>query len=142
VVVERDKEVTVNLAMIGLNRTQSKWYKDHGGEYPDLCLVNGDGSGNRVALDSASESYIDSIVGNAPVYSIAWEEHRRFVPDDNGGHYAWSSNGILSRWDDSKKDFVPVTPIHNTNRTILSSSSTSLLKDGLREIESRIGNNP
>jgi hypothetical protein len=138
VVTEKD-EKTVNLNMLGLNETQAKWYKKHGGEFPSLCPVNGDPSGKRITLpDAASESYIDSIVGDAPLYFIAWEEHRLYVPDGNGGHYAWSANGILSRWDQSKQDFVSIAPIHNTNRTILSSSSVSMLKDGLQEIQSRV----
>lgn len=77
-------------------------------------------------------------MGNAPLYLIAWEEHRVFVPDEKGGHYAWSASGVLNRWDYGKKDFIPVMPLHNTNRTILTSSSTSLLKDGLKEIEKTI----
>jgi hypothetical protein len=141
-VTEQDTEVTVNLAMVGLNSHQSEWYRKRGGEYPDLCLARAVPSGKRVALDSASESYLDSVIGDTPLYLIAWEEHRAFVPDDEGGHYAWSANGVLSRWDDTKKNFVPVTPLHNTNRTILSSSSTSLLKAGLKEIEDRIRAQP
>lgn len=136
VVAEKDAN-TVDLNMVGLNGPQEKWYKKHGGEFPSLCLVNGDASGKRVTLDEASEAYVSSVVGTSPLYLIAWEEHKVFVPDDNGGHYSWSANGILSRWDESKKDFVPLAPIHSTNRTIFSSSSTSLLKDGLKEIEVR-----
>jgi hypothetical protein len=137
IVTEKD-ETTVNLNMIGLNEPQGKWYKKHAGEFPSICLVNGDASGKRVTVDGASESYIGSVVGDAPLYSIAWEEHKVFVPDDNGGHYAWSANGILSRWDQTKQDFVALAPIHSTNRTIFTSSSTSLLKDGLQEVQNRI----
>lgn len=134
VVTEQD-EVTVNLPMTGLNEAQQKWYDKEGGEFPGVCLVNGDATGRRVPVDSASESYVESIVGKAPLFSISWEEHKVFIPDDNGGHYAWSANGILSRWSDEKNDFVAIGPIHNKNKTIFSSSSTSLLKDGLKQIE-------
>jgi hypothetical protein len=136
VVAEKDS-TTVNLNMLGLSEPQQKWYKKHGGEFPSLCLVNGDASGKRVTQDEASEAYMNSVVGDAPLFLIAWEEHKVFVPDDNGGHYAWSANGTLSRWDKIKQDFVAVAPIHSTNRTIFTSASTSLLKDGLKEIESR-----
>lgn len=138
VVAEQDT-VTVNLPLIGLNDKQADWYHKHGGEFPALCLVNADSSGKRiVAKDSpAFDSYLDSVVGTAPLYMIAWEEHRVFVPDNSGGHYAWSASGVLSSWDSSKKDFAPLFPLHNTNRTIFTSSSVSLLKDGLREIAER-----
>jgi hypothetical protein len=91
-------------------------------------------------LESASEQYISRIVGDSPLYLISWGEHRVLVPDDQGGHYAFSGNGILSRWDASKpngQDFVSVGPVHNTNRTILSSSSVSLLKDAIKQIDTR-----
>jgi hypothetical protein len=136
IVVEQDA-ITVNLKMLGFNGPQQSWYSKHGGEFPGLCPVNGDATGKRVTLDQASEQYVDSIVGSAPLYEIGWEEHKEFVPDNNGGHYAFQSNGVLSRWDNAKQDFIPVAPIHNTNRTILSSSSTSLLKDGLKAIQSQ-----
>lgn len=58
-VAEKDTEVTVNLTMVGLNRPQRKWYRKHGGRYANLCLVNGDASGNRVAFNSASQSYVE-----------------------------------------------------------------------------------
>jgi hypothetical protein len=135
VVAEKDR-ITVNLTMVGLNGKQEKWYEQHGGEFPGLCLVNGNASGKRVTLDSLTSSdYLDSIVGTSPLYMIGWEEHLVFVPDDNGGHHAYSANGILSRWDKDKQDFIPIGPAHNTNRTIFSSASASLLKDGLKEIE-------
>jgi hypothetical protein len=134
IVTEQDA-ATVNLAMIGLNEVQQKWYNKEGGEFPGLCVVNGNATGRRIPLDSGSETYINSVVGKAPLYSIAWEEHKDFVPDDSGGHYAWSANGILSRWNYETSDFVAIGPIHNENKTILSSSSTSLLKDGLKLIE-------
>ena len=134
IVTEQDT-VTVNLAMVGLNEPQKKWYEKSGGEFPGICLVNGDASGKRVTLDNGSESYISSVVGSSPLYSITWEEHKVYVPDDSGGHYAWSANGILSRWSYEKNDFVAIGPIHSKNKTIFTSSSTSLLKDGLKQIE-------
>lgn len=141
IVGEQDYEATVSLPMIGLNRPQSNWYKKHGDQFAGICLANLDNTGKRVVLNEASEAVLDKIVGDAPLYAIAWEEHRVYVPDGNGGHYAWSANGILSVWDraanNGKGALTPIAPIHNTNRTILSSSSTSLLKDALKEIQDR-----
>jgi hypothetical protein len=145
VMVEQD-EVTVNLKMVGLNKQQSNWYKKDGNqkEYAGVCIAQASQSGEQVALESGSEEYINRTVGDSPLYLIAWEEHKVFVPDNNGGHYAYSSNGTLAKWrsDNTRPDggsFVPVGPVHNTNRTILSSSSLSLLKDAIKEIRRREG---
>ena len=137
--VSEQDAVTVNLPMVGLDDKQADWYKKEGGEFPTLCLVKADDSGQRVvANDSkAFDSYLDSVVGTSPLYLIAWEEHCVSVPNGTGACYAWSASGVLSRWDPVKKDFVSVSPIHSTNRTAYSSSSLSLLKNGLKEISER-----
>jgi hypothetical protein len=142
-VVEHDEQ-TSNLNMVGLNRPQQEWYDKHGAkEAPGLCLVNGNLMGMRVTAETIDEKYVDGIVGTAPFYSIAWEQHQVFVPDDQGGHYAYRSTGIVSICTVSAKggdwSLVPISPVHNTNRTILSSSSASLLKDALKEIILRHG---
>lgn len=148
VVLEQD-EATVNLKMVGLNKKQSDWYRKDGNqkEFAGVCVVHANASGDQIALESISEEYINGTVGNSPLYMIAWEEHKVFVPDKNGGHYAYSSNGTLSKWqsDNTKPDgriFVPVGPVHNTNRTILSSYSVSLLKDAIKEICRKEGFRP
>ena len=145
VLVEQD-EVTVNLKMVGLNKQQSSWYKKEGNQkdYAGVCIVHANESGEQIALESGSEEYINRTVGDSPLYLVAWEEHKVFVPDTKGGHYAYSANGTLSKWrsDNTKPDggsFVPVGPVHQTNRTILSSSSVSLLKYAIREIRHREG---
>jgi len=139
-VLEQD-EITVNLKMLGLNERQNGWYKKDGdqGEFAEVCLARANGSGGRVPLESVSEEHIRSIVGDSPLYLIAWEEHRVFVPDDSGGHYAFSSNGILSLRDKATGKFVPLGPVHDSNRTILSSSSVSLLKNAIKEIRRKEG---
>jgi len=64
---------------------------------------------------------------------LEWEEHQVFVPDENGGHYAFSANGILYRMEFSGKgSAIPIGPVHQTNRTIFSSSSLSLLKAAIK----------
>lgn len=141
VAVEHDEQ-TSNLNMVGLNKEQQDWYRKHGGkEAPGICLVNGTEKGQRVTAETVDENFVAKAVGSAPLYSIAWEEHLVYVPDDSGGHRAYVANGILSIWTASAKggegDFVALAPIHNKNRTILSSTSVSLLKDGLAEIQKR-----
>ena len=140
-VVEHDEQ-TSNLNMVGLTAPQKSWWEKHGPkDSPGLCFISGNASGERVTTESADETYIEKTVGSAPLYSISWEEHRLFVPDDNGGHYAWSAQGIISIYDatadNGKGDLVAVAPVHNTNRTILSSSGASLLKDAIGEISRR-----
>jgi hypothetical protein len=142
-VVEHDEQ-TSNLNMVGLNRPQQTWYDKHGAKVaPGLCLVNGNATGIRITVDNSDEKYIESIVGTKPFYSIAWEEHQVYVPDNQGGHYAYEAKGILSIWKSTANggdgDFVPLSPIHDTNRTIFSSSSVSLLKYALKEIANRNG---
>jgi hypothetical protein len=131
VMVEQD-EMTGNLTMVGLNKQQSRWYKKEGNQkdYAGVCTVDANESGEQTALESGSEEYINRTVGDSPLYLVAWEEHRVFVPDTKGGHYAYSATGTLSKWrsDNTNPDggsFVPVGPVHNTNRTILSSSGDS-----------------
>lgn len=138
-IMEQDEE-TVNLALTGFNKEQQDWYAKHGGEYPDLCFLNADASGKRVVASKDADvsatvaAYTYSIIGDSkkPLFFISWEEHREF--DAQRGHYYTSSNGTLNRWDYDKSDFVPVGPVHNTNRTILTSSSVSFLKAALEEI--------
>jgi hypothetical protein len=139
VAVEQD-EITVNLQMVGLNKKQSDWYRKNGNqkEFAGVCVVNANQSGEQVPLESGSEEYIHRIVGNSPLYLVAWEEHRVFIPNNQGGQYAFSANGTLSRWEKGSNDnggkFVPVGPVHNTNRTVLSSASVSLLKAAIKDI--------
>ncbi len=140
-VIEHDEQ-TSNLNMIGLNGPQREWFAKHGAkEAPNICLVNGNATGQRVTVETGDEGYIQKTVGELPFYSISWEEHRVFVPDHDGGHMAYTASGILSIWKKSANagngDFVPISPIHSTNHTIFSSSSTSLLKDALKEIRTR-----
>jgi hypothetical protein len=51
------------------------------------------------------------------------------------------ADGFLAFWDSSaqqgKGAFVPIQPLHNHNRTVFTSASTSLLKDGVEEIAER-----
>jgi hypothetical protein len=136
--VEQDS-LTVNLMMVGLNGPQADWYRKNGNqkEFSGVCAVNANESGKPVALESISEKYMERIIGDAPLYMILWEEHRVFVPDNYSGHYAFSANGTLSRWNGQSGNdgkFVPLGPVHDQNRTIFSSSSLSMLKDAIKQI--------
>jgi|GEM_PF-6667228 len=55
-------------------------------------------------------------------------------------HY-YVADGFLELWNSSAKAgkgaFVPIQPLHNHNRTILTSAATSILKDGLEQIAER-----
>jgi len=137
--LEQDEE-TVSLRMVGLDNAQADYYKGYGGRYPNICVLNPDSSGKRVAINGLNDSFDDhasSVTAGRPLYLIQWEQHRVVVPDGNGGHYAWSANGALYRWDYEKKDFVAVCPIHNVNRWIFYSAAVSLLEEGLREVAER-----
>lgn len=48
------------------------------------------------------------------------------------------ADGVLQRWDVNTQSLIPVLPMHNHNRTIFTSASTSLLKDGLEAIRQRL----
>ena len=140
--IEQD-DSTVSLKMAGLNKLQYDWYRKAGNkkEFAGVCLAPANASGQQVPVEVISDEYMNGI-GDAPFYLLAWEQHQVFVPDNNGGHYAFSSNGTLSRWEKSKpkgKNFVVIGPVHNTNRTILSSSSISLLKELIRQIRQKEG---
>jgi hypothetical protein len=140
-VVEHDEQ-TSNLNMAGLTETQKNWWGNHGSkESPGICFVGGNATSERVTTESADEAYMEKTVGSSPLYSIAWGQHRLFIPDNTGGYYVWAAQGILSIYDakanNGNGDFVAVTPVRNTNRSNLSSSETSLLKDAIREIEKR-----
>src|ERR1700674_5701811 len=54
-VMERDAR-TSDLNMVGFNDSQASWYKKHGGEYPTLCAVTADASGERGVLDESDKS--------------------------------------------------------------------------------------
>lgn len=44
------------------------------------------------------------------------------------------AEGVLQRWDSGTEKLIPVLPLHNHNRTVFTSASTSLLKNGLDAI--------
>jgi len=87
-------------------------------------------------------------------YSYSYQAHEKSnvkVTDENGNTSSgtitvpvtrsesgtkryYVATGILQRWDSTTQKIVPVAPLHNHNRTIFTSASTSLLKDGLEAV--------
>jgi hypothetical protein len=132
-VVEQDA-ATVNLALTGLNGPQADWYNKQ--KNMSICFLSADasGRGRRVVADkddSTFNSYVDSKVGSTPLYIIVWANQLLY---NRAGNAYYDASGTLNLWDTKKQDFVPVGPIHNTNATIFTSSSASLLKAGIAEI--------
>jgi hypothetical protein len=140
VITEQDYE-TSNLNMAGFNKPQEKWWGKNAKKTPEICYLDANPKGGQVPLDSLSNSFVDSNK-NLPIYAITWGETKYFVPDNNGGHNAYDARGVLSIWapaaDSGKGNFVTIGPVHNTNRTILSSSAISMLKEALNEIKKRM----
>ncbi len=128
VVVEQDAS-TVNMQMAGFNTPQNKWYEKHGGEFPTLCVATTVSSRRELLNES---TLINHLQGGIPVYVIGWEEHLMY---NGAGNRYYEASGILYRLEDGK--YVQLAPLHNSNHTILTSSSTSLLKEGLEEIKRR-----
>jgi hypothetical protein len=117
------------MQMTGFSTPQQKWYEKHGGEFPTLCVAT-TVSGGREALNEST--LINHLEGGIPVYVIGWEEHLMY---NGAGNRYYEASGILYRLEDGK--YVQLAPLHNGNHTILTSSSTSLLKEGLEEIKRR-----
>jgi len=59
----------------------------------------------------------------------------------SGTKHYYVADGWLAIWEhktnESKGNFVPIAPLHNHNRTVLTSASTSLLKDAMEQISQR-----
>jgi hypothetical protein len=140
VIAEQDYE-TSNLNMAGFNKPQEKWWSKNAKKTPEICYLNANPKGGQAPLESLNDSFVNSDK-NLPIYAITWGESKYFVPDNNGGHNAYDARGVLSLWtpaaDSGKGNFVTIAPVHNTNKTILSSSSISMLKEALSEIKKRI----
>ena len=53
----------------------------------------------------------------------------------SGTKYWYDAGGTLSMWDGGSQKFVTLSPLHNHNRTVVTSASTSLLKDAMDQIK-------
>lgn len=95
----------------------------------------------------------ESLVAKPYVGSYQTEEQRQITVTDDSGNTSsgtvttpvthtysgtkryYVADGILQRWEEKTQDLIPVLPIHNHNRTVFTSASTSLLKSGLEAIK-------
>jgi hypothetical protein len=141
-VIEQD-QITVNVQMSGMNAEQASWYKKHhqDSKYAEVCFLDLDPNHKmaQVALQRAvAADNSPATIGGVPIYVLAWEEHSVFVPDQRGGHYAWSANGVLSELNQKTDEPEVIGPVHSKNRTIFTSSSTSLLKAAVVQIQKLI----
>lgn len=135
--VEQDN-FTEKLAMAGLNAGQLKWYRKDGAakEYAGVCVLLPNNSGKRVPAESLKDSKMPEPEAGKPIYVVQWRLTQVFVPDSNGGHYAYNASGILSRLgSDPNGNLVPIGPVHDTSRTILSDPTISLLKAVIKQIK-------
>jgi hypothetical protein len=145
--VEQD-QATMNLKMSGLNDTQEHWYRKDGNkkQYEGVCIINADQTGKRIPITDDIDDpnhYLETVTGNKPIYVLGWEEHLIFIPNQGGGgHNAYSANGILYTINFAGGGSLkPLAPVHDTNRTILTSSSVSLLKAAILKLKDLQGNN-
>lgn len=132
--VSEQDALTSGLKTVGLNKPQLHWYRKHGnkGEYSGVCVL---GASERAPL-------------GFPVYVISWSEHLvsgglHFVDGTGGTKRYYVARGTVSVWrqsaDNGQGGFVKVGWVNSTNRTILTSPSASLLKNGLLWIAAQDG---
>jgi hypothetical protein len=134
--VEQDG-ITSDLAMTGLTNAQIDWIRKNQNkpEVRGICPFPFDSKNKRVPATLVQDP-APTELGARPLYVVRWKQERSFVPDGSGGHFAIVSSGILYRMDMSGDGkLVPIGPVHDTNRTILTDSSVSLLKYVLRHIK-------
>jgi hypothetical protein len=134
--VEQD-EATSDLAMTGLTRPQLDWArKNQHKELEGICPLPYDPTNKRIPASTITDENLQVDPGARPVYLVRWKQERVFVPDLNHGHIAIHSSGVLYRMGKSLEgDLIPIGPVHDTSRTILSDSTVSLLKDVLEQIK-------
>jgi hypothetical protein len=95
----------------------------------------------------------ESLVTKPYVGSYETQEQRQVTVTDQNGNTStgtattpvthtysgtkryYVADGILQRWDEKTQNLIPVLPIHNHNRTVFTSASTSLLKSGLEALK-------
>jgi hypothetical protein len=142
VVVEEQDMLTDALPMDGLNKPQHDWYKKHGeqGEYAGVCVVGWEYQETRENFFKHNSL---PTPGSAPVYAVLWSAKLVNSLYEGTTRQNYVASGRLEVFDPTanqgKGDFVPIGPLHNTNRWRFTSSSVSLLKAGLEWIAGREG---
>ncbi len=165
-VVENDA-TTVGLSITALNEPQSNWYKKHGnrGKLTGICYSKTADSPGGAPLyliawgeHLVSEPYTytykttetETSNTNGTVYDSDGDSSQvqgtttTDVPvyhTQSGVKRYYVADGRLSIWDDTTDDgkgsFVPFAPLHNHNRSVFTSASTSLLKNAIQIIRER-----
>jgi hypothetical protein len=136
--VEQDG-VTSDLAMTGLTDGQINWIRKNQNkdEVRGICPFPFNPKNKRVPATLVQDPDSGQLDAR-PLYVVKWKQEKSYVPDNNDGHYAIIASGILYRMDMSGDGkLIPIGPVHDTNRTILSDSTVSLLKYVLKQIKSQ-----
>jgi hypothetical protein len=136
--VEQDA-ITSDLAMTGLTDGQINWIRksQNKDEVQGICPFPFDSKNKRVPATLIQDPD-PSQLGARPMYVVRWKQEKSYVPDNGGGHFAISASGILYRMDMSGDGkLIPIGPVHDSNHTILTDSTVSLLKYVLKEIKSQ-----
>ncbi len=122
--VEQDG-VTSDLAMTGLTKAQIDWIRKNQDkpEVRGICPYPFDPKNKRVPATLVQDPAPPEL-GARPLYVVRWKQEKIV------------SSGILYRMDMSGDGkLLPMGPVHDTNRTILTDSSVSLLKYVLKQIK-------
>jgi hypothetical protein len=137
--VQQD-DSTENLAMAGLTQSQLKWYDKHSSDktYTGVCVLLPNNTGQRIPAERLKNSKMPEPEPGKPVYVIGWHLSKGFVPDNNGGHYAYYATGVLSLLgSDPNGNLIPIGPVRDTSKTIFSDPTISLLKAVIKQIKER-----
>jgi hypothetical protein len=98
--------------------------------YETTQQVNGGGNATKADQNGNISTASGSASSSAPVSHPSAGATKDYV-----------AGGWLAVWDpktnEGKGSFVPIAPLHNDNRTDLTSASTSLLKDAMDQISQR-----
>jgi hypothetical protein len=134
--VEQDG-VTSDLAMTGLTEGQIGWIRKNQkkSEVVGICPFPFDPTNKRIPATLVKDPD-PSALNVKPIYVVRWKQEKTFVPDNKGGHYAIVASGILYRMDmGGSGNLIPIGPVHDTNRTIYTDSTVSLLKNVLKQVK-------
>ena len=129
--------MTSDLAMTELTEGQIDWIRknQHKSEVIGICPFSFDRTNKRISATLVKDPDPAAINGK-PMYVVRWKQEKAFVPDSNGGHYAIVASGILYRMDmGGGGNLVPIGPVHDTNHTIFTDSTVSLLKNVLKQVK-------
>jgi hypothetical protein len=92
-------------------------------------------------MTSSTTGTVTDDNGNSSDVSATTTSNVPVTHAGSGMKHFYVADGVLARFDpkggDGKAGYAPVAPLHNHNRTIVTSASVSLLKDALAAIRER-----